>query len=153
MKEKMICRGDLFYYDFGDNSGSVQSGERPVLVVQADDYNQNALTIIVAAVTSVIKKRYLPSHIILGEEFGLKKPSMVLLEQIRTVNREDLREYIGTVDDDKLFRQINATFCHCESIKKWWKALYGYHEWKLCPNTFPLQVMGCRRKGTYIICF
>ena len=105
----MICRGDLFYYDFGDNSGSVQSGERPVLVVQADDYNQNAPTIIVAAVTSVIKKRYLPSHIILGEEFGLKKPSMVLLEQIRTVNREDLREYIGTVDDDKLFRQINAT--------------------------------------------
>ena len=63
MKEKMICRGDLFYYDFGDNSGSVQSGERPVLVVQADDYNQNAPTIIVAAVTSVIKKRYLPSHI------------------------------------------------------------------------------------------
>ena len=95
MKEKMICRGDLFYYDFGDNSGSVQSGERPVLVIQADDYNQNAPTIIVAAVTSVIKKRYLPSHIILGEEFGLKKPSMVLLEQIRTVNREDLREYIG----------------------------------------------------------
>ena len=109
MKEKTICRGDLFYYDFGDNSGSVQSGERPVLVIQADDYNQNAPTIIVAAVTSVIKKRYLPSHIILGEEFGLKKPSMVLLEQIRTVNREDLREYIGTVDDDKLFRQINAT--------------------------------------------
>lgn len=109
MKEKMICRGDLFYYDFGDNSGSVQSGERPVLVVQADDYNQNAPTIIVAAVTSVIKKRYLPSHIILGEEFGLKKPSIVLLEQIRTVNKEDLREYIGTVDDDKLFRQINAT--------------------------------------------
>ena len=109
MKEKMICRGDLFYYDFGDNSGSVQSGDRPVLVVQADDYNQNAPTIIVAAVTSVIKKRYLPSHIILGEEFGLKKPSMVLLEQIRTVNKEDLREYIGTVDDDKLFRQINAT--------------------------------------------
>ena len=79
------------------------------VIIQADDYNQNAPTIIVAAVTSVIKKRYLPSHIILGEEFGLKKPSMVLLEQIRTVNREDLREYIGTVDDDKLFRQINAT--------------------------------------------
>ncbi len=102
-------RGDIFSYDFGDNSGSVQSGERPVLVIQADDYNQNAPTIIVAAITSVIKKRYLPSHIILGEEFGLKKPSMVLLEQIRTVNRDDLREYIGTVDDDNLCRQINAT--------------------------------------------
>jgi len=109
MKEKMICRGDLFYYDFGDNSGSVQSGERPVLVVQADDYNQNAPTIIVAAVTSVIKKRYLPSHIILGEKFGLKKPSMVLLEQIRTVHKEDLREYLGTVDDYKLFQANNAT--------------------------------------------
>lgn len=44
MKEKMISRGDLFYYDFGDRVGSVQSGERPVLVVQADDYNKNAPT-------------------------------------------------------------------------------------------------------------
>lgn len=62
MKEKTICRGDLFYYDFGTRTGSVQSGTRPVLVIQADDYNRNAPTIIVAAVTGVIKKRYLPSH-------------------------------------------------------------------------------------------
>ena len=55
MKERIISRGDLFYYDFGDRVGSVQSGERPVLVVQADDYNKNAPTVIVAAVTSVIK--------------------------------------------------------------------------------------------------
>ena len=80
MKEKTICRGDLFYYDFGDNSGSVQSGERPVLVVQADDYNQNAPTIIVAAVTSVIKKRYLPSHHVEANyltiiEFQFRPPS------------------------------------------------------------------------------
>ena len=66
MKEKTICRGDLFYYDFGTRTGSVQSGTRPVLVIQADDYNRNAPTIIVAAVTGVIKKRYLPSHILLG---------------------------------------------------------------------------------------
>ncbi|SCI02659.1 mRNA interferase EndoA [uncultured Eubacterium sp.] len=57
MKERMINRGDLFYYDFGNRVGSVQSGERPVLVVQADDYKKNAPTVIVAAVTSVIKKR------------------------------------------------------------------------------------------------
>lgn len=56
MKEKTICRGDLFYYDFGTRTGSVQSGTRPVLVIQADDYNRNAPTIIVAAVTGVIKK-------------------------------------------------------------------------------------------------
>ena len=52
MKEKTIKRGDLFYYDFGDNAGSVQSGERPVLVLQANDYNRNAPTVIVAALTS-----------------------------------------------------------------------------------------------------
>ena len=109
MKERMISRGDLFYYDFGERVGSVQSGERPVLVVQADDYNKNAPTVIVAAVTSVIKKRYLPSHIILGKEFGLKKPSMVLLEQVQTVNKDELSDYIGTIEDEHLLRQINAT--------------------------------------------
>lgn len=108
MKERTICRGDLFYYDFGNRTGSVQSGERPVLVIQADDYNKNAPTIIVAAVTSVIKKRYLPSHIQLGEDFGLKKQSMVLLEQVQTVNKEDLKDYIGTVDDEQLIRRINT---------------------------------------------
>ena len=51
MKERTICRGDLFYYDFGNRTGSIQSGERPVLVIQADD-NKNAPTIIVAAVTN-----------------------------------------------------------------------------------------------------
>ena len=109
MKEKTICRGDLFYYDFGTRTGSVQSGTRPVLVIQEDDYNRNAPTIIVAAVTGVIKKRYLPSHILLGQEFGLKKPSMVLLEQLQTVNKDELRDYIGTIEDEQLLRRINIT--------------------------------------------
>lgn len=61
------------------------------------------------AVTSVIKKRYLPSHIILGDKFGLKKPSMVLLEQVQTVNKDELSDYIGTIEDEHLLRQINAT--------------------------------------------
>ena len=109
MKEKTICRGDLFYYDFGTRTGSVQSGTRPVLVIQADDYNRSAPTIIVAAVTGVVKKRYLPSHILLGQEFGLKKPSMVLLEQLQTVNKDELRDYIGTIEDEQLLRRINIT--------------------------------------------
>ncbi len=110
--EKVIKRGDLFYYDFGKCEGSIQSGVRPVLVVQANNYNRNAPTIIVAALTSVIKKKYLPSHIVIGERFGLKKPSMVLLEQMRTVNKKELTEYIGTVTDEKLLRVISS------SIKK-----------------------------------
>ena len=108
MEEKIIRRGDLFYYDFGNNIGSVQHGERPVLVLQANDYNRNAPTVIIAAVTSVVKKRYLPSHIVLGENFGLKKPSMVLLEQVRTINKFELQEYIGSVDDERIIRQINT---------------------------------------------
>ena len=83
--KKKISRGDLFYYDFGEREGSIQSGVRPVLVVQDNEFNTNAPTIIVASLTTVLKKRYLPSHIILGKEFGLKKPSMVLLEQIQTI--------------------------------------------------------------------
>jgi mRNA-degrading endonuclease toxin of MazEF toxin-antitoxin module/DNA-directed RNA polymerase subunit RPC12/RpoP len=70
-------------------------------------YNDLA-TIIVAAVTAVMKKKYLPSHIILGEDFGLKKPSMVLLEQIQTVNKDELTDYIGSVNDERLWKQINA---------------------------------------------
>ena len=57
MKEKTICRGDLFYYDFGTRTGSVQSGTRPVLVIQADDYNRNAPTIIVAGGKGGIQKK------------------------------------------------------------------------------------------------
>lgn len=108
MQRKEIQRGDLFYYDFGKREGSVQSGERPVMVIQADNFNANAPTIIVAAVTAVMKKKYLPSHIILGEDFGLKKPSMVLLEQIQTVNKDELTDYIGSVNDERLWKQINA---------------------------------------------
>lgn len=107
MKVKTIRRGDLFYYDFGENLGSIQCGERPVLVLQADEYNNNAPTVVVAALTSVVKKRYLPSHIVLGEDFGLKKSSMVLLEQMRTINKSELQEYIGSIDDERLMRKID----------------------------------------------
>ena len=111
MQRKEIQRGDLFYYDFGKREGSVQSGERPVMVIQADNFNANAPTIIVAAVTAVMKKKYLPSHIILGEDFGLKKPSMVLLEQIQTVNKDELTDYIGSVTSTTLWQ-----FGHFSSI-------------------------------------
>lgn len=107
MKKKKISRGDLFYYDFGEREGSIQSGIRPVLVVQANEFNTNAPTIIVASLTTVLKKRYLPSHIILGKKFGLKKPSMVLLEQIQTINKNDLLDYIGSVNDERLMKRID----------------------------------------------
>ena len=102
-----IKRGDIFYYNFGSRDGSIQSGLRPVLVIQASDFNHSAPTVIVAAITSVNKKQYLPSHILLGENFGLSKPSMVLLEQVQTINKADLVEHIGHMNDDAIWREIN----------------------------------------------
>ena len=105
--EKTLRRGDMYYYDFGENEGSIQCGRRPVLILQGDEFNAKAPTVIVAAITSAIKKKYLPSHIYLGQNFGLEKPSMVLIEQIRTVNKSDLKEYVGYVDDESIWRLIN----------------------------------------------
>lgn len=102
-----VKRGEIYLHDFGSNEGSIQNGVRPVLVVQCDEGNQASTTTVVAAFTSVIKKRYLPSHIILGDKFGLKEPSMVMLEQLKTVNQSDLVEYIGFVDSEYLLRKIN----------------------------------------------
>ena len=106
-KELNIKRGDIFFYDFGDSKGSIQSGKRPVLVVQADNFNQNAPTIIVAAITTVIKKQYMPSHIILPDDTGLKQASMVMLEQIRAVNKDDLTQYVGALHDEQTWKYIN----------------------------------------------
>ena len=105
-KEK-VKRGEIYLHDFGNNAGSIQNGVRPVLVVQCDEGNQASMTTVVAALTSVIKKRYLPSHIILGDKFGLKEPSMVMLEQLKTVNQSELVEYIGFVDNEYLLRKVN----------------------------------------------
>lgn len=108
MKNRQIKRGDLYYYDFGAGNGSVQGGMRPVLVLQCDKNNEHSPTTIVAAVSSVLKKQNLPSHVLLGDNCGLKKPSMALLEQIRTVNQDELTEYVGTVEDPYILRQLNT---------------------------------------------
>lgn len=105
--DQIIKRGDIYYFDFGENRGSIQSGNRPVLVLQADNFNTKAPTIIVAAITTVIKKQYLPSHVILPDDTGLKQPSMVLIEQIRAVNKSDLTNKVGFLDDEQTWRSIN----------------------------------------------
>lgn len=105
--DKKIKRGEIYYYDFGQNEGSIQSGRRPVLVLQADNFNVKAPTILVASITAVIKKQYLPSHVILGENYGLTRPSMVLLEQLSTVNKSQLTDYVGYVDEEHIWKKIN----------------------------------------------
>lgn len=84
-ENQKVKRGGIYLHDFGSNEGSIQNGVRPVLVVQCDEGNLASTTTVIATLTSVIKKRYLPSHIVLGDKYGLKEPSMVMLEQLKTV--------------------------------------------------------------------
>ena len=92
----MIKRGELYYADLSPVVGSEQGGVRPVLVVQNDVGNKYSPTVIAAAVTSKINKAKLPTHIELNaEDYGLIKDSVVLLEQIRTIDKRRLKERIG----------------------------------------------------------
>ena len=92
----MIKRGELYYADLSPVVGSEQGGIRPVLIVQNDTGNKYSPTIIAAAVTSKLNKARLPTHIELNaNEFGLQKNSVILLEQIRTLDKRRLLERIG----------------------------------------------------------
>lgn len=90
-----VKRGELYYADLSPVVGSEQGGVRPVLVVQNDVGNKYSPTIIAAAVTSRLNKAKLPTHIELPSSFGLAKDSVILLEQIRTLDKRRLKERIG----------------------------------------------------------
>ena len=102
-----IRRGDIYYADLSPVVGSEQGGIRPVLVVQNDIGNKYSPTIIVAAITSQINKAKLPTHIeVSSAEYGLPKDSVVLLEQLRTVDKKRLKEKIGHINSS-VFPKIN----------------------------------------------
>ncbi len=97
-----VKRGELYYADLSPVVGSEQGGVRPVLVVQNDVGNRYSPTIIAAAVTSKLNKAKLPTHIELPSSFGLAKDSVILLEQIRTIDKKRLKERIGELPDDTM---------------------------------------------------
>ena len=94
-----VKRGELYYADLSPVVGSEQGGIRPVLVVQNDVGNRYSPTVIAAAVTSKQHKAKLPTHIELPSSFGLAKDSVVLLEQIRTLDKKRLKERIGELPE------------------------------------------------------
>ncbi|HPC99931.1 MAG TPA: type II toxin-antitoxin system PemK/MazF family toxin [Acetivibrio sp.] len=103
----VIKRGDIFYADLSPVIGSEQGGIRPVLIVQNDIGNKYSPTVIASAITSQINKAKLPTHIELSaKDYGLPKDSVVLLEQIRTIDKKRLREKIGHLDDE-LMEKVN----------------------------------------------
>ncbi len=99
---KAIRRGDLFYADLNPVVGSEQGGIRPVLVIQNDVGNHFSPTVVAAAITSRKAKNSLPTHILLENVPGLAPTSLLLLEQLRTIDRKRLRGYIGRISNEKM---------------------------------------------------
>ena len=103
MDTNVVKRGDVFSADLSPVVGSEQGGTRPVLIVQNDTGNKHSPTVIAAAITSQTGKAKLPTHInIAGASAGLAKDSVVLLEQIRTIDKRRLREHMGRLDRDSM---------------------------------------------------
>ena len=99
----IVKKGDLYFADLSPVVGSEQGGVRPVLVVQNDVGNKYSPTIIVAAVTSQTSKAKLPTHVELtASQGGLSKNSVVLLEQLRTIDKQRLKERIGSLSDSQM---------------------------------------------------
>lgn len=104
----IIKRGDMFYADLSPVVGSEQGGIRPVLIIQNDTGNKYSPTVIAAAITSQTGKAKLPTHIeIEAEGIGLKSDSVILTEQIRTIDKSRLKEKIGHIDNTQTIEKIN----------------------------------------------
>ncbi len=105
----LIRRGDIFFADLSPVVGSEQGGTRPVLILQNDIGNQYSPTTIVAAITSQIDKAKLPTHVELAKTpGGLEKDSVVLLEQIRTIDKSRLMEKVTSLNEDMMRKVTQA---------------------------------------------
>lgn len=108
MGAKSIQRGDIYYADLTPVIGSEQGGIRPVLIIQNNVGNRHSPTVIAAAITGNIKRTHLPTHVRLrGSACGLFRESTVLLEQLRTLDKTRLSEYMGNIGADKM-REVDA---------------------------------------------
>lgn len=107
VKKLVIRRGDIYYADLSPVIGSEQGGIRPVLIIQNNVGNRHSPTVICAAITSRMNKAKLPTHIeISADNYEIVKNSVILLEQIRTVDKKRLREYVCHVDE-RLMRKVD----------------------------------------------
>ena len=104
-----VKRGDIFYADLSPVVGSEQGGTRPVLIIQNDTGNRHSPTVIAAAITSQTGKARLPTHInIAGGSVGLCRDSVILLEQVRTIDKRRLREHMGRLSQEQMQKVDNA---------------------------------------------
>ena len=114
----MIKRGDIFFADLRPVVGSEQGGVRPVLIIQNDVGNRHSPTVICAAITSRMNKAKLPTHIALDmHKYDLIKDSVILLEQIRTIDKSRLKEKVCHLDDE-ILEKINRALCISLSLEQ-----------------------------------
>lgn len=103
LQVESVKRGDIFYADLSPVVGSEQGGVRPVLIVQNDTGNRHSPTVIAAAITSQLGKSRLPTHIpLLAETCSLPKDSIILLEQVRTLDKRRLKEHMGKLSEAQM---------------------------------------------------
>ena len=103
MQEKQITRGEIYFADLSPVVGSEQGGLRPVLIIQNNVGNKDSPTVIVAAITSQLSKAKIPTHVELPcKQYNLPKDSVVLLEQIRTIDKRRLNEKVSALDFRKM---------------------------------------------------
>ena len=111
----MIHRGEIYYADLSPVIGSEQGGYRPVVVLQNNKGNRYSTTIIVAPIPSKLTKNPLPTHVMVENNY-LEKKSVILLEQIRTIDKQRIREKVGIIDD-KIMQLINQAIKTSLDIK------------------------------------
>lgn len=116
MSEKEIKRGDIYHANLNPVVGSEQGGFRPVLIIQNNRGNQYSPTVIVASITSRPKHK-MPTHVILRQVHGLEKNSVVLLEQLRTLDKKRLEDYVETLDRNHM-RKIDKALCVSLGIRR-----------------------------------
>ena len=101
-QSRPIQRGDIYRADLTPVVGSEQGGFRPVLILQNNTGNEHSPTVIAAAITGCFKNWWMPTHVLLPADCGLRRDSIVMLEQLRTLDKTRLREYIGSADAEKM---------------------------------------------------
>ena len=115
-EEREIKRGDIYHANLNPIVGSEQGGYCPVLVIQNDRGNKHSPTVIVAAITSRPKHR-MPTHVLLKGIVGLEKDSVVLLEQLRTIDKKRLDDYVGTLDRQQMLK-VEKALCSSTGMRK-----------------------------------
>lgn len=137
-----IRRGDIFFADLRPVVGSEQGGIRPVLVIQNDMGNRHSPTVICAAITSKMNKAKLPTHVALEvKKYDIIKDSVILLEQIRTIDKSRLREKVCHLDDEILYK-IDKALCISLALGEEYQSTERLHKGTVLRRTAEKEAAG-----------